>query len=539
MLIVLGDVLQSVIAGRPVEGSANSSIVIGRARKWLDECDTHHSCKPSKTLLPSRVIDVGHLGSSQVRLWEPVPEGTTGEYISLSYCWGTSREFTTTRATIEERKKGIIIADIPKTYQDAVKLTRELGIRYLWVDALCICQDEHADWERESAKMLSTYSNAYLTISASRAKESSEGFLGKRLDRPLVGLEYSRGGLQGKALAFSLPLREELHKNHYITLPDEPLSKRAWGLQERVLSHRVLLYGTSQMFYECNEGYHGEDGLYVEGRHDCAHKGLKLNERAKHNVLEKWYNLLWLYGPKQLSHASDKLPAISGIASLYAEGIGGGYLAGLWRDQLIEGLMWQSLSYRRVSEYRAPSWSWASGDGIPATSKQNIDYDEIAEIMDVNVTLKGSNPFGEVTDGWIKLRAPMVQLYMILDNWDPEGPGHHLYDNNIRVCTEKGNPKGTYSRFDFAFTADDAPQEAKKIAKSLEGVDIFSLVILKACSWDRKAADDEGTYHSLIVKKVDGRDVYQRLGFLIVDKETLGQEPEKQPKEEFSTITLV
>jgi hypothetical protein len=521
MLIVLGDALQSVIADRPVEGSANSSIVIGRARKWLDECDTHHCCKPSKTLLPSRVIDVGHLGSSQVRLWEPVPEGTTGEYISLSYCWGTSREFTTTRATIEERKKGIIIADIPKTYQDAVKLTRELGIRYLWVDALCICQDEHADWERESAKMLSTYSNAYLTISASRAKESSEGFLGKRLDRPLVGLEYSRGGLQGKALAFSLPLREELHKNHYITLPDEPLSKRAWGLQERVLSHRVLLYGTSQMFYECNKGYHRKDGLYVEGRHDCAHKGLKLNERAKHNVLEKWYNLLWLYGPKQLSHASDKLPAISGIASLYAEGIGGGYLAGLWRDQLIEGLMWQSLSYRRVSEYRAPSWSWASGDGIPATSKQNIDYDEIAEIMDVNVTLKGSNPFGEVTDGWIKLRAPMVQLYMILDNWDPEAPGHHPYDNNIRVRT------------------DDAPQEAKKIAKSLEGVDIFSLVILKACSWDRKAADDEGTYHSLIVKKVDGRDVYQRLGFLIVDKKTLGQEPEKQPKEELSTITLV
>ncbi|KAL1600618.1 hypothetical protein SLS60_007004 [Paraconiothyrium brasiliense] len=454
---------------------------------------------------------------------------------------------------MEQRKSGITVSDMPATYQDIVQLTRELGLHYLWVDSLCICQDERADWERESAKMLSIYSNAYLTVAATRAKDSAEGFLNVRTERSFVELDYTRGDIYGKALAFTLPLREELMNHDYINLPNEPLSKRAWGLQERVLSHRILIYGSDQMYFECNEGFRGEDGLNLKERHKCVHKrleaeppasiskwhkGLKLNKRPKRQTMEGWYNLLWLYGPKRLTRASDKLPAISGIASLYAEKIGEEYLAGLWKDQLIEGLMWQGLSFRRVSEYRAPSWSWASGDGIPA-SGQIEEYTEIAEILDAKVTLKGTNPFGEVTDGWIKLRAPCEQLYLILEDWNPGAKGRYKYANNVKVRTKSGDPKGTSSRFDFAFTHDDAPQEAKKIVKSLEGVDIFALFMLKSSSWNADAAKDEGTYHALIVKRVDGKENYQRLGFLLADKEILGGQPEKEDKEGFSTITLV
>ncbi|KAI9699584.1 MAG: hypothetical protein M1820_007083 [Bogoriella megaspora] len=548
-----GDPLDSLIAGRPVEARGGTSTATARARKWLEECDKHPSCNPRVTFLPSRVIDVGDINTPEVHLWEPVPEGTVGKYVSLSYCWGESPGFTTTRATIEERKRGITIHDMPATYQDIVKVTRGLGLRYLWVDSLCICQDEHADWERESAKMLSTYSNAYLTVAASGAKGKAEGFLGPRPDRPYVELDYTRGGIQGEALAFSLPLREELVEHDYITLPNEPLSERAWGVQERMLSNRILLYSTSQMFYECNEGYRGEDGLFLNERFNRIDEhmkgetpdkiphylqGLELNKRPKRNILKGWYDLLRLYGPKKLSHATDKLPAISGLASLYSERIEEEYLAGLWRDQLVEGLVWQSLSYRRVSDYRAPSWSWASGDGIPAAGLI-VDYDELATILDVNVTLKGENPFGEVTDGWIKIRAPMEQLYLILDGWDPEVPGHVPYENNVKVRTANGDPAGHHSRFDFAFTADDAPQEAKKIVKSLEGVGIFALILLKSRSWNRNAAHDEGTYHALIVKKVDGTENYQRLGFLHTSEKMFGRKPEEQPEEELTTLTLV
>jgi len=549
-----GDPLNPIIMGRPVEKSGDTSTAISRARKWLQNCDEHPACNPGETPLPSRLIDVGSEDSEEVRLWEPIPEGTIGKYTSLSYCWGSSREFTTTRATIEQRKCGISIADMPKTYQDSIKLTRSLGLRYIWIDSLCICQDEAADWERESAKMLSIYSNAYLTIAASRAKESSEGFLGKRPDRTYVRLEYSRGDVQGTAWVFNLPLREELVKEDYINMPNEPLSDRGWGLQERVLSHRVLIYGTSQAFFECNEGFLGEDGLKLHERHPCIHKslevevpdsqsdhlkGLKLNKRPKNSHLCGWYNLLWLYGGKKLTRATDKLPALSGIASIYSEKIGEQYLAGLWRDQLIEGLVWQSLNYRRVvSEYRAPSWSWASGDGIPA-SGQPYAFDEIAEILDANTTLRGENPFGEVIDGWIKLRAPMEQLHLMLDNWDPEASPHHAYDNNIKVRTANGNQEGDHARFDFAFTDDDAPQEAKRIVKSLEGIDIFALIILKAGSYNQDETDDDRAYHALIVRKVDQTDNYQRLGFLICDKDTLGRKPEEEPKDSYPIVTLV
>ena len=304
---------------------------------------------------------------------------------------------------------------------------------------------------------------------------------------------------------------------------------------------------------ECNEGFKGEDGLYLNERHDCAHKrleanaltrrdtslkGLTLNERPKRDILKGWYNMIWLYGPKKLTRATDKLPAISGIASLYAEKIEEEYLAGLWRGQLIEGLVWQSLSFRRVQKYRAPSWSWASGDGIPATG-QLVDFTEMAEILDAKVTLKGANPFGEVTHGYIKMRAPMEQLYPMLENWDPEAPGQYKYDTNIKVRTKNGDQKGIRARFDFAFTADDAPKEAKRIAKSLEGVDIFALFILKSRSWDADASEDEGTYHALIVKKVDETETYQRLGFLLVDKDKIGSEPEKEERAEFPTIILI
>lgn len=242
------DPLQELINGRIVEGTPSSPTALARRRKWLQECDRHVACKPPETLLPSRIIDVGSPDSPRVHLREPVAEGTVGNYVTLSYCWGDSQEFTTTRATMQERKAGIVIADMPATYQDVVKLTRELGLRYMWVDSLCICQDEREDWERESAKMLSIYSNAYLTVAAARAKDSSEGFLGPRVDRAFAEMNYTRGGIQGKVQAFNLPLREELIKRDYINLPREPLSDRAWGLQERVLSHRVLIFSSDQMY---------------------------------------------------------------------------------------------------------------------------------------------------------------------------------------------------------------------------------------------------------------------------------------------------
>ncbi len=91
--------------------------------------------------LPSRIIDVGKdLKSPNVQLWDPVPDEARGKYISLSYCWGKSSQFTTTKSNLDDRRAGIEIAKMPKTMQDIITLARELEIQYVWIDALCIYQ---------------------------------------------------------------------------------------------------------------------------------------------------------------------------------------------------------------------------------------------------------------------------------------------------------------------------------------------------------------------------------------------------------------
>ncbi|KAJ3527151.1 hypothetical protein NM208_g10845 [Fusarium decemcellulare] len=538
----LCDPLESVIRGRPVEQQGGTSIAISRARKWLNECNEHPGCNSGETPLPSRVIDVGdNINSPYVKLRET--EGRErGKYISLSYCWGKALEFTTTKATLEDRKRQITISDLPKTHQDAIQLARELGVRYMWIDSICICQDDHENWERESAKMLSIYRNAYLTVSATRAKDSSEGLFGERPTREYVELEYTSGDLRGQALLFNLPLHEEAIDSDYIAMPNEPLSDRAWGLQERVLSRRILLYGTQQLFFECNEGFRGEDGVSLKDRFGSVYKKLEEGpdgvEQHRHEtgykaaLLRSWYNLLWLYGPRKLTNASDKLPAMSGLAGLFAERLDDEYVAGLWRSHLIEGLLWQGLKCRRVQEYRSPSWSWASMDGIPGLGIQH-DYDTLATVLDVKVSLKGANPYGEVTEARIKLRAPMERLYLAIEDWDPTKAGY-AYENNPKVRTANGKPEGTHSRFDFDFTAEDAPQEALKIVKSLEGVEIFALILIKVAE-----ETYDGQYQALIVTKVKGGEEYERLGFIFLDEETLGRKPEEQAEEEVPILTLV
>ncbi|KAF5962811.1 hypothetical protein FBULB1_13818 [Fusarium bulbicola] len=495
----------------------------------------HPKCSPGDKLLPYRVVDMGDdINSPYAKLRETDGQ-EFGKYISLSYCWGKEPQFTTTKATIKERKRQITISDLSQTHQDVIKLARELGVRYLWIDSICICQGDYDDWERESAKMLSIYANSYLTVAASKAKDHSEGLFSETTPREYKTFEYKSGELSGKAMAFNLPINKESGADSYVSLPDEPLSDRGWALQERVLPYRTLLYTKQQMFFECSEGFRGEDGTVLDWRFENVHdmpNGLDEkkepgdkegeDEDPKESLYQSWYSLLWIYGPRKLTEASDKLPDISGLASIFAQRLNDEYVVGLWRSKLLEGLLWQSLRCRRVAEYRAPSWSWASMDGIPGLGVR-APYEEVAKILDVDVDLKGTNIYGEVTSGKLQIQAPLERLYLDVKDWDPTKPGF-AYDNNPPIRTAHDE---THSRFDFDFTADDAPQEALKIVESLEGKEFFALILLKV------KEPDEETYHAVIVKRVDGGEEYERLGFGFIDEKALGF----CSNEETSTIT--
>jgi hypothetical protein len=188
----------------------------------------------------------------------PVKENLKGHYITLSYCWGSKPNFMLTSTTIVKFSSGIQIALLPKTLQDAVHITRWLNIKYLWIDSLCIIQDSGEDWEREASKMPEVYMNSYLTIAAMMSADSNGGCFSFRnplvhqpcclFDDP-IGLFDGSGGRGIFAHPFEA---DQLRVGS--TFEDSPLRKRAWVLQERILSPRIVYFGDT-IIWECNERF--------------------------------------------------------------------------------------------------------------------------------------------------------------------------------------------------------------------------------------------------------------------------------------------
>jgi hypothetical protein len=157
-------------------------------RAWLERCNNEHKCKIdaiTKDNFPTRVIDIGEARNDLLVLQDS-KEIAACSYVALSHCWGEYKpgdkeRICTHRDNLEQRKHGFRVQDLPKTFQDAIDVTRQLGKRYLWIDSLCIVQsvdgEETEDWKVESKRMEIVFSSAYCTLAASSAKGSHEGFL--------------------------------------------------------------------------------------------------------------------------------------------------------------------------------------------------------------------------------------------------------------------------------------------------------------------------------------------------------------------------
>lgn len=157
-------------------------------KHWLSHCLSSHSkCRlwgaaqsEGGRRLPTRVLDIGTRSEDTIRLCCP-SDSDDSEYAALSYCWGrTAVSCTTTTGNIADYLNSILVSSLPQTLQDAVILTRKLGIRYIWIDALCIIQDDREDWIREAALMRRVYSQALLTISADAAVDTQAGLFCER-----------------------------------------------------------------------------------------------------------------------------------------------------------------------------------------------------------------------------------------------------------------------------------------------------------------------------------------------------------------------
>jgi hypothetical protein len=230
----------------PAVGSKSHFDII---RQFLKNCNAKHpKCLPAKgSPLPTRLIDLGTRDSPTIRIYE-TQDTDSIQYIALSHPWGPYNEdhphFCTFPRNLDEYKKNISFDKLPATFQHAVTTTRELGLRYLWIDSICIIQGPDGDFAQEATRMEDVFSSAYCVLAASSAMGQQDGFLNPRKGNKY--LIFEKGGQPLYVCRFMDDFNADVLEG--------PLSKRGWVLQERALAHRTIFFTDRQTYWECGEG---------------------------------------------------------------------------------------------------------------------------------------------------------------------------------------------------------------------------------------------------------------------------------------------
>ncbi|KAK4455295.1 heterokaryon incompatibility protein-domain-containing protein [Podospora aff. communis PSN243] len=379
------------IRSRPINTSPGSAHSLDRVSTWLEKCQEEHQGVCSRltksTFMPSRLVEVlDSAGQSCLRLTLAQCIAKS-PYIPLSYCWGGDQPMKSEKKRVAEFMEGISYEKLPRTLQDAVTVCRHLRVRYLWVDAICIIQDDEVDKTQQIAQMPTIYKNGYLTIIAGSASNTAQGFLGDRLEP------------HAETLAFDLSYRCPDDQIGRVTLVElnrinsDPLDSRAWALQERLLSPRTLEFSSHQIRWLCPWALARQDpGWYdgwclrpkwstyqgaVDEYRDFVHRqvsklplhfddpAMLLPARDKQQVREEWRDLVTKYTFRNLTNPEDRILAFSGVANEYAAFFRDAYLAGLWRSSLLQELLWYTRPPRPTpTSFQGPSWSWTSRNGI-------------------------------------------------------------------------------------------------------------------------------------------------------------------------------
>jgi hypothetical protein len=410
--------------------SISSDRTFQKLRALLKDCEESHSlCKDNETpnppKLPNRVLYVTSDAKGFAAHLHISNPNERGRYLALSYCWGGPQKFTTTSKTLESMTLGIPSTELPKTILDAITVTRKLGMQYLWIDSLCIVQDNTEDKINEIMAMGDIYKNATLTIAAANAEKVDDGFLS---DRPPLKLCPVPFHLSPKVLGTIY-----LANRHRSRRLEGSLFTRGWAFQEFLLSPRILLYDSIQVTFICATWYPGvgkglHSGLtwYLDASKTYFDNLTNSNYRpgtpgssiASLGLNHHWTILIKGYSSRDFTNFEDRLPAIAGIARVFSHIWKDEYVAGLWRGPLINQLGWyRARGYRYFSSEQHlfepfsqiterigwPSWSWKS-------APFSIDFSDIklptARVIGYNIKLASTAaPFGDVLEGILKLRA--------------------------------------------------------------------------------------------------------------------------------------
>ncbi|KAM7195331.1 heterokaryon incompatibility protein [Naviculisporaceae sp. PSN 640] len=439
---------------RSLEGS------LRLARSWLDNCrETHIQC-PAVVIdsLPKRILQLGD-NDQDIRLLETTDE--QGGYAALSYCWGQTGNVTTTRDSLAGRLKKIDPKEVPKTILDAIHITRSLGLRYLWVDSLCIIQNDNADWHEQSSLMGDIYANAAVVIAAHSSRHAHGGCLWTDHLR-VKALASFDAILDGKTVTISIRQDPKFYGQtpaHGVELElQSELESRGWTLQETMLAKRILHCTRSEMAWQCSHlmcecrtkstvpmGEFSDSFTKLLGRGNNPPSNASIEDSYSRpledsnpsELLHKeWRRLVGLYTRRTFTFPEkDKLPALAGIASTLSKAAPdvfpkSHYLFGLWRTSLVNDLLWcndeirlNEPPVRRLSSEIVPSWSWASlRHGLVCYHPMFMDeFRQLCQVENVVCSPKSTQDvFGSTGSGRIEILAEVKQISLEdgkIENW--------------------------------------------------------------------------------------------------------------------------
>lgn len=509
------------------------------ASNWLESClSQHNACNVEarkESWYPTRLLDLGVENATvdDVRLIVTATEPPAGRYATLSHCWGSAQFIQLNRSTFNQLRGGIHVNEMPKTFSDAVQVTRRLGIRYLWIDSLCIFQDKDdlSDWLAEAALMHKVYSYSFCNISAAAAADSSEGLFFSRDPRlsSTSDVNVCVRGVEGFGLGVEYIDCNITNLAFWINNVSQcPLNRRGWVLQERLLAPRVLHFGRDQLFWECREtdaaesyperlpsilnasSYLGFKNLNP-AKYDAEMKSLmRADHDPRFSYYRLWGNVIKAYSQMKLTKSSDKLIALSGIAKKFSALLNDTYIAGMWQKYLASELLWYVEGAKqsdgtpsvRPRPYRAPSFSWTSIDAR-VTPGHSTDEGLLFDVVDVQMEYATDDITGLVKDGYLDLRGQLRPFKMVSRALEASQLRYMEVNGTVICCTKlDGWEMGPLILLDVAQNDFDAENIAQ--------------LLFYMPAWAPSEPDNYVRY--LLFRVVDElHGIFQRIGFAFTD----------------------
>lgn len=390
--------------------------------------------------LPKRILDLDfdQGRSRDIVLLEP-GQHCNGRYIALSYSWGGRQDLVTTKENLDSRLTRISWDQLPILFQDVIKIAIALCVRFLWIDALCIVQGDERDWMQESQKMAAYYGNACLTIAADHSPNVRHTCFPTMMG-PAIRLDGVSAGTELPVLVRRAPIHFNLkeHRQERNSSYLMPLSTRAWALQERLLSRRILHMGFEEAVWECCSAvlcecgrpadiWNGKPELEIVPFRKIHQQTLQSIETAL-SLGEYWEVLLAKYIVRKLSFYGDRLKAIASLAKEFKvsdeTNAGqsrtlqlGDYTYGLWTKTLPAALLWANLSDEAaVRNPKFPTWSWNSIAGswyyeqVPSTAEHFVPKSIVLEVPAESWDIDSQHESADSTPPYIVLEGSALEV---------------------------------------------------------------------------------------------------------------------------------